>query len=186
MGLGDVGRALRTPHRPTAALGHRAGGVHGRGCGLLLVAFGSDAIDVLRLGVATGLARDDGLDGRAGPPAVRVAAHDGGCLYPVFAVMASCLGDRGPTKPCRSTWTQRRTPMAGQLIDVGGHRLHLQCAGSGSPTVVLQARGRRQSSGHGVDAPGGRRSTPACVSTTPAGRGWSDPSDATPGRRADG
>jgi hypothetical protein len=25
-----------------------------------------------------------------------------------------------------------------QLIDVGGHRLHLQCTGSGSPTVVLE------------------------------------------------
>jgi hypothetical protein len=29
-------------------------------------------------------------------------------------------------------------PMPGQLIDVGGHRLHLYCTGSGSPTVVLE------------------------------------------------
>ena len=29
-------------------------------------------------------------------------------------------------------------PMPGQLIDVGGHRLHLNCTGSGSPTVVLE------------------------------------------------
>ena len=26
----------------------------------------------------------------------------------------------------------------GRLVDVGGHRLHIQCTGSGSPTVVLE------------------------------------------------
>ena len=30
-------------------------------------------------------------------------------------------------------------PLPGRLIDVGGHRLHLHCTGSGSPTVVLEA-----------------------------------------------
>jgi hypothetical protein len=29
--------------------------------------------------------------------------------------------------------------MHGQLIDVGGHRLHIECSGTGSPTVVLEA-----------------------------------------------
>ena len=28
--------------------------------------------------------------------------------------------------------------MPGQLVDVGGHRLHMYCTGSGSPTVVLE------------------------------------------------
>src|SRR3954451_16859432 len=28
---------------------------------------------------------------------------------------------------------------AGQMVDVGGHRLYIECTGSGSPTVVLQA-----------------------------------------------
>ena len=37
-------------------------------------------------------------------------------------------------------------PMPGQLIDVGGHRLHLNCTGSGSPTVVLQPGGGDMSS----------------------------------------
>ena len=32
-------------------------------------------------------------------------------------------------------------PRPGRLIDVGGHRLHLHCTGSGSPTVVLEAGG---------------------------------------------
>jgi pimeloyl-ACP methyl ester carboxylesterase len=30
-------------------------------------------------------------------------------------------------------------PPPGQLVDVGGYRLHIQCMGSGSPTVVLDA-----------------------------------------------
>jgi len=33
----------------------------------------------------------------------------------------------------------RRYPPPGQLVDVGGHRLHLNCVGQGSPTVVLDA-----------------------------------------------
>ena len=36
-----------------------------------------------------------------------------------------------------------RYPPIGQMIDVGGHRLHLYCVGEGSPTVVLEG-------GHGV------------------------------------
>jgi pimeloyl-ACP methyl ester carboxylesterase len=33
----------------------------------------------------------------------------------------------------------RRYPPPGQLVDVGGHRLHLHCVGQGSLTVVLDA-----------------------------------------------
>jgi pimeloyl-ACP methyl ester carboxylesterase len=33
----------------------------------------------------------------------------------------------------------RRYPPPGELVDVGGYRLHLQSAGSGNPTVVLEA-----------------------------------------------
>lgn len=32
-----------------------------------------------------------------------------------------------------------RLPAPGRLVDVGGHRLHLHCAGQGSPTVWLEA-----------------------------------------------
>ena len=31
------------------------------------------------------------------------------------------------------------TPAPGQLIDVGGHRLHIWCLGSGEPTVILES-----------------------------------------------
>src|SRR5881275_1985800 len=30
-------------------------------------------------------------------------------------------------------------PPPGRLVDVGGYRLHIQCVGTGSPTVVLDA-----------------------------------------------
>lgn len=32
-----------------------------------------------------------------------------------------------------------RTPAPGRLVDVGGHRLHIWCTGSGSPTVLLES-----------------------------------------------
>jgi len=32
---------------------------------------------------------------------------------------------------------RRRYPPPGRLVNVGGHRLHIRCAGAGSPTVVI-------------------------------------------------
>lgn len=63
----------------------------------------------------------------------------------------------------------------GQLVDVGGHRLHLYCTGSGSPTVILD---------FGLDGsyldwfyvqPQISQFTRVC-SYDRAGYGWSDPS----------
>src|SRR5215211_1451693 len=34
-----------------------------------------------------------------------------------------------------------RYPPAGQLVDVGGYRLHLHCVGEGSPPVIMEAGG---------------------------------------------
>src|SRR5215210_4088743 len=34
---------------------------------------------------------------------------------------------------------QRSYPAPGQLVDVGGYRLHIQCMGQGSPTVILES-----------------------------------------------
>ena len=66
--------------------------------------------------------------------------------------------------------------MPGQLIDVGGHRLHLNCTGSGSPTVVLEPGGGEMSSNLGWIAPAVARDTRVCVYDR-AGRGWSEPAD---------
>ncbi|MGA2856650.1 MAG: alpha/beta hydrolase [Candidatus Sulfotelmatobacter sp.] len=34
---------------------------------------------------------------------------------------------------------RRFNPMPGRLIDVGGYRMHIDCAGQGSPTVILDS-----------------------------------------------
>jgi len=34
--------------------------------------------------------------------------------------------------------TADRFPPAGRLVEVGGHRLHLNCTGHGGPTVVIE------------------------------------------------
>src|SRR4051812_7160929 len=33
----------------------------------------------------------------------------------------------------------RAFPAVGQLVDVGGYKLHLHCMGEGSPTVILES-----------------------------------------------
>ena len=33
----------------------------------------------------------------------------------------------------------RAYPPPGQLVDVGGYRLHINCTGAGSPTVVIES-----------------------------------------------
>ncbi|WP_406829897.1 alpha/beta hydrolase [Pedococcus sp. KACC 23699] len=73
-------------------------------------------------------------------------------------------------------------PMPGRLIDVGGYRLHLHCAGTGTPTVVLL-------NGLGETSPQWARVLPAASASTRVcaydrvGQGWSDdspnPADAT-------
>jgi pimeloyl-ACP methyl ester carboxylesterase len=66
--------------------------------------------------------------------------------------------------------------MPGQLIDVGGHRLHLSCTGAGTPTVVLEPGAGEMSSNLGWITPAVARNTRICVYDR-AGRGWSEPAD---------
>src|SRR4029079_16565534 len=66
--------------------------------------------------------------------------------------------------------------MPGQLVDVGGHRLHIVCTGSGRPHVVLEpGLGEPSSMMAGWIAPDVARDTRVCVYDR-AGRGWSEPS----------
>ena len=66
--------------------------------------------------------------------------------------------------------------MPGHLIDVGGHSLHLNCRGSGSPTVILEPGAGGISSTFGWITPAVARDTRVCVYDR-AGRGWSEPAD---------
>lgn len=62
---------------------------------------------------------------------------------------------------------------AGQLVDVGGHKLFISCAGSGSPTVVLESGLGESSAYWGWIAPRVAASTRVCVYDR-AGRGRSE------------
>ena len=96
-------------------------------------------------------------------------------LYPTVAVLAvASIG--GGYEAVREALDTRAYPPPGQLVDVGGHRLHLQCTGTGSPTVVLEPGLGATSSNMSWIAPVVAQQTRVCVYDR-AGRGWSDPVD---------
>ena len=75
-------------------------------------------------------------------------------MYKPLAILVVALplitaGCGRHTAPQRADTRQRAAPAivgGGRLVDVGGHRLYVTCAGSGSPTVVLEAAFGRSSS----------------------------------------
>jgi len=116
----------------------------------------------------------------SGAPAVAVRVAPSGNVYTL-----ACEGPNGdctlaentPDMQQTATW-HASTPVdhPGTMVDVGGHRLYLQCVGSGSPTIVWEA---------GSGGPGwlgtaeylmGRlaETSRVCVYDR-AGLGWSDP-----------
>jgi hypothetical protein len=73
-------------------------------------------------------------------------------LYPVIAVLAlASIG--GGYQTLGAAADAKAYPMPGQLIDVGGHRLHLSCTGAGTPTVVLEPGAGEMSSNLGWITP---------------------------------
>ena len=68
----------------------------------------------------------------------------------------------------------RNYPAPGQLVDVGGYRLHMYCVGQGSPTVVLEAAADMMSADWGWIQPEIAKQTRVCAYDR-AGMGWSEP-----------
>jgi pimeloyl-ACP methyl ester carboxylesterase len=66
-------------------------------------------------------------------------------------------------------------PPIGQLVDMGGYRLHLACQGEGGPTVVMEAAIGETGLLWSLVQPAVAKTTRACVYDR-AGLGWSDPS----------
>jgi pimeloyl-ACP methyl ester carboxylesterase len=95
-------------------------------------------------------------------------------LYPVFALMAVAAIGGGYETVAEAL--DEDPPMPGQLIDVGGHSLHLRCSGSGSPTVVLEPGAGLMSSVLGWITPAVAQETRVCVYDR-AGHGWSELAD---------
>lgn len=68
----------------------------------------------------------------------------------------------------------RAYPPPGQMVDVGGHRLHLYCTGTGSPTVVIDAGLGDWSTSWGSVQQEVAKTTHVCTYDR-AGLGWSEP-----------
>lgn len=164
--LGLSSRFTDSPQRwavvPAALLG--AGGV-------VVLALGSSAqpvIDWVWPAVLFGLALW---------MAVRIRSHMGSragrwLLYPVVAGMGlAAVG--GAYQAVGTAVDSSSVAMPGRLVDVGGHRLHLACTGTGSPTVVVEAGGGEMAANLGWVTRAVSRDTTICVYDR-AGRGWSE------------
>ena len=68
----------------------------------------------------------------------------------------------------------RAYPPPGQMVDVGGYRLHINCTGTGSPTVVIDAGLGDWSTIWGPVQTGVAKATRVCIYDR-AGMGWSEP-----------
>lgn len=89
------------------------------------------------------------------------------CTVAVYAGALACT----PQIAQRSL-TQAPSP-TGQLVDIGGYRLHLHCTGHGTPTIVLIPGAGDYSFDWGLIQPGLSMETRTC-SYDRAGYAWSD------------
>jgi pimeloyl-ACP methyl ester carboxylesterase len=71
---------------------------------------------------------------------------------------------------------RRKYPHPGQLVDVGGHQLHIWCQGEGAPVVVLESPAASMSAVWGWVQPEVAKTTRVC-SYDRAGLGWSEAGD---------
>ena len=69
----------------------------------------------------------------------------------------------------------KKYPAPGQLVDVGGYKMHISCTGQGSPTIILGAGSMENSLTWAKVQPEVARFTRVC-SYDRAGYGWSEPS----------
>jgi pimeloyl-ACP methyl ester carboxylesterase len=97
-------------------------------------------------------------------------------LYPFLAVLLlAAVG--GGYETIREAMDKSAYTMSGELIDVGGHKLHISCTGSGTPTVILAAGlGQPAAMMSGWIQPGVAAATRVCVYDR-AGQGWSEQAD---------
>lgn len=65
-------------------------------------------------------------------------------------------------------------PPPGQMVDVGGYRLHINCTGNGSPTIVIDSGLGEWSTMWSLVQPEVAKTTRVCTYDR-AGMGWSEP-----------
>jgi len=94
-------------------------------------------------------------------------------LYPVLGVLF-LFGLAGAVETVLAAVDDATVPKTGELVDIGGRKLHIACTGTGSPTVVFQAGLAQGSADWGRIAPAVAANSRVCVYDR-AGRGGSDP-----------
>ena len=90
----------------------------------------------------------------------------GGCILLVIAVSAAY-------QVVATARERARFPVPGRLIDVGGYRLHLRCAGKGRPAVILESGFGMSSNEWALVHPAVAKFTQVC-SYDRTGYGWSE------------
>ncbi len=91
-----------------------------------------------------------------------------------LALIVVALGAAGVIFQIVATGVDRRSfPPPGQLVDVGGYRMHLYCTGEGSPTVILDAGQPLGVSSWAWIQPELAKTTRVCAYDR-AGLGWSE------------
>ena len=98
-------------------------------------------------------------------------------LNPVLAVLV--LLAIGGAYEAIGRATEPHVAMRGELVDVGPYRLHLECTGTGGPTVIVEPGGGASAATLGWIAPDVARHTTVCVYDR-AGKGWSDAAQSAP------
>ncbi len=90
-------------------------------------------------------------------------------LFVVLVIMTLVLGAKAKADLIV------KYPPLGQMVDVGGYRLHIACQGTGSPTVIMEAGLGGSSLTWALVQPQVATTTQVCVYDR-AGLGWSDTS----------
>ena len=100
-----------------------------------------------------------------------------GCVVWLGASLAALLGLALVGyiyEPIAEVADAKAYPPPGQLVDIGGYRLHINCTGTGSPTVVIEAGlGDWSTTWGGYVQPEVAKTTRVCTYDR-AGLGWSD------------
>jgi pimeloyl-ACP methyl ester carboxylesterase len=92
-----------------------------------------------------------------------------------LVIIVVALATMGAIYQAVATAIDERTyPAPGQLVDVGGYRLHINCMGQGSPTVILESGLANMSADWANVQPLVAEGTRVCAYDR-AGIAWSDP-----------
>ena len=104
----------------------------------------------------------------------RILRWSGHFLLTVLALLVGMSALGASYEAIMAAGDATRYPPAGQLVDVGGYRLHLHCVGEGSPTVIMEAGGGGNVLHWMLVQPAIAQSTRVCAYDR-AGMGWSEP-----------